>query len=78
MYKVKDEAELKYLMSLPNHKLPKAARGEFPRGEELKAKRITAAKDKAYNDARSKASKAKPGAQGKSAYTPRTSAVSSS
>jgi hypothetical protein len=67
MHKVKDIHELNTLMNTPNGKLPAAARGEFPKGQKLAELRDRAAKEKAYNDARSKERKARlgPAAYGK-------------
>jgi hypothetical protein len=62
MHKVKDMAELRQLLDAPNESLPAAARGEFPAGHRLKELRARAAKEKAYNDARSKERKARLGA----------------
>jgi len=62
MYKVKDMSELKRLIESPPNKLPKAARGVFPTGPKLAAIREQAAKDRDYNNQRSKERKANLGA----------------
>lgn len=62
MYKVKNMAELKKLLDTPDERLPAAARGSFPAGHALKELKARAAKEKAYNDARSKERKARLGA----------------
>ena len=54
MHKVKDEAELKRLMAAPEHELPEAARGAFPKGGGLEKLKAAAAKDRSYNNGRSK------------------------
>lgn len=57
MYKVKDEAELKRLIALPEEKLPEAARGRLPPPPPLDELREKAAKDSAARKARDKARK---------------------
>jgi hypothetical protein len=65
MYKVKDMDELKRLIEAPGNKLPKAARAVFPSGPKLAELRVKAAKDRAYNNERSKENKVK---KGRAAY----------
>jgi hypothetical protein len=59
MYKVKNYAELKRLIRMPDHELPPKARGEFPSGEKLEHLREQAKKAHASRLRKDRALKAR-------------------
>lgn len=78
MYPAKDVAELKRLIAMPYEQLPPLARGEFPKGRELAELKIKAARDRAYNNERSRLTKAEHKAKGGSVYKPRGAIIGQS